>query len=92
MDVKSTRPQVEQVKVAGKLMDGFRHIYGCLKDFPAELQRAFEDGTDCVAQAFEAKRTEEIMSSAISNWTASSRGPSTAHVTVVTKRSRRLGV
>jgi hypothetical protein len=85
----STRPQAEQVDVAGRLIDGFRCIYGGLKDFPVELQSAFEDGTDCVAQAFEAKRTEELMSSAISNWTASSRAPSTAHVTVVTKRSRR---
>lgn len=88
----STRPQAEQVELAGKLMDGFRCIYGGPKDFPVELQRAFEDGTECVAQAFEAKRTEELMSSAISDWTASSRAPSTVHVTAVTKRSRRLGV
>ena len=88
----SSRPQAEQVEVAGKLMDGFRIIYGRLKDFPVELQRAFEDGTDCVAQAFEAKRTEELMSSAITDWTAASRAPATAHVTVVTKRSRRRTV
>lgn len=88
----STRPQAEQVEVAGKLMDGFRCIYGAFGDFPPELQRAFEDGSECVAQAFEAKRTEELMSSAIGHGTASSRAPSTAHPTVRTKRSRRLGV
>lgn len=88
----SNRPQAEQVEAAGRLMDGFRCIYGSLKNFPDELQRAFENGTPCVVQAYEAKRTEELMSSAISNWTASSRAPSTAHVTVVTKRSRRLAV
>ena len=82
-------PAQQQLAVADRLFDSLLAIHGRFRDFPAEVSRAFQDGSESVAQAFEAKCTEERMSDVISSWSASSKAPAN-DVLVVTKRRRRM--
>ena len=79
----------EHAHVAHKLIDTFLCIHGRFKDFPAEVSRTFENASEAVARAFEAKCTEELMCGVINNWSASSKWPAN-DVLVTTKRRRRL--
>jgi hypothetical protein len=82
-------PAAEQQWAAGRLIDGFKGLYGDIANFPEELARAFADQSEPVARAFESRKTEELMASAIANWRPASGAPST-NVTVTVKRRRSM--
>lgn len=82
----------EQLRVGVKLLEGFCGIFGSYADFPTELERAFQDAHDAIAQAFEAKRTEEMMRKTIGDWSATAHASSTNGVEVTAKRRRRATI
>ena len=54
-----------------QLLNAFGEIYGSLRDFPEELQRAFQDAPPVIAAAYQAKCAEESMRDVIADYSHS---------------------
>lgn len=80
----------EQQRIGLKLIDAHIKLFGSIKDFPAELQRAFEDARPAVARIYEAKRLEQVMSATIDHWKTSGPASAAAAVVVTKKVARRV--